>query len=115
MADLLRQLQQPHLGGDIPVMSTQLADLFPHGFPPVLDADPPDSPLHAGHRILRSLRHAGQPANKDLLAGGYPSQPSAGALRQGPRTERERAGQRVWPRSYQLLRAGGHGEGSRRW
>jgi hypothetical protein len=44
LADLLGQLQQPHLGRDIPVMGIQLANLIPHGLPPVLDADPADSP-----------------------------------------------------------------------
>jgi len=32
LADLLRQLQQPHLGRDIPVIGIQLANLIPHGF-----------------------------------------------------------------------------------
>jgi hypothetical protein len=32
LTDLLSQLQQPHLGGDIPVIGIQLADLVPHSF-----------------------------------------------------------------------------------
>jgi hypothetical protein len=32
LADLFRQLQQPHLGRDIFVIGIQLADLIPHGF-----------------------------------------------------------------------------------
>src|SRR5712691_4534499 len=48
-ADLLRQLQQPHLDGNVPVMGVQLTDLIPHAFssaslPPALRINTPDSP-----------------------------------------------------------------------
>jgi hypothetical protein len=65
LADLLGQLQQPHLGRDIPVMGIQLANLIPHGLPPVLDADPADSP----RSVMPKLRGSG------TRRRGLPSRP----------------------------------------
>jgi hypothetical protein len=36
LTDLLRELQQPYLGGNLPVVGAQLADLIPHEFLPKL-------------------------------------------------------------------------------
>src|SRR5487761_1203770 len=71
------ELQQPHLGRDIPVTGIQLANLIPHGFPPALDADPADSPPHGGAEAPWSPRQAGadcrpRAAALSRLAARYP-------------------------------------------